>query len=47
MSKFSFIFFVTPPIKLELDYIYVGTTTDSKPHGPIIMIDQLEILSYN
>ncbi len=39
------VFLATPPIKLW-NCVYVGTT-NSKPPGPIIMIDQSEILSRN
>jgi len=42
-SFFTFFFFPTPPIKLKLGG--GGETTNSKPPGPIIMIDQSEILS--
>jgi hypothetical protein len=46
MAKFSsFVFSATPPIKLKLELAYTWGITNSKPSGPIIMIDQLEVLS--
>jgi len=43
MSKFSCVFFGNPTNKTETAYTW--GITNSKPPGPIIMIDQLEILS--
>jgi hypothetical protein len=47
MSKFSCVFFwATTPIKLKVElHICGGVLTNSKPPGPIIIMDELEILS--
>ncbi len=42
--KFNFFFWATPPIKLNWNCIYVGTTNRKAPR-PFIMVDQSEILS--
>jgi hypothetical protein len=44
MSKFS-CFFCNSTNKTEIGIAYTWGTANSKPPGPIIMIDQLEILS--
>jgi hypothetical protein len=47
MSKFSWFFFGNPPNKTETGTVYTWGTTDSKPPGPIIVIDQSQILSHS
>jgi hypothetical protein len=39
--------FATPPIKLKLGTTNRSGNTNSKPHGPMIMMGQLETLSNN
>jgi hypothetical protein len=43
MSKFSCFSFGNPTNKIETAYTW--GTTNSKPRGPIVMFDELEILS--
>jgi len=45
MSKFSYFLFDNPTNKTETGTAYTWGTTNSKPPGPIIVINQLEILS--
>jgi hypothetical protein len=45
MSKFSCFLFGNPTNKTETGTAYTWGTTNSKPPGPNIVIDQLEILS--
>ncbi len=45
MSKFSCFYFGNPTNKIEIGTAYTRGTTNNKPPGPIIIIDQLEILS--
>jgi len=45
MSKFNCFFFGNPINNTETETAYTWGTTHSKPSGPVIMIDQLEILS--
>ncbi len=41
-SKFSYLLFCNPTYKTETGTAYRWGTSNSKPHGPIIMMDQSE-----
>jgi hypothetical protein len=47
MSKFSCVFLDNHTNKTETGTTYTCGITNSKPPGPIIIIDELEILSLN